>query len=337
MQISANIVGYSENEYGDRLLSVIVVMPKYLIAELNTHRAFSRNTSSSRAIPAKKMQASVLQDEFNPIAWMKAHSGMQGTDYFNVDSTQYREAVSEWNKARANAVESARVMNDIGITKQMTNRIIEPFMWATVLITSGMEGWNNFFEQRCSKYIDIRGNEYLSKEDYQNVHGKNGRDKLDWLRINKGTAEIHMRELAECIYSEMKKTEPKKLKEGEWHLPMYNPDICDNQPISKVVRYLCAVHANTSYTVVGDQKEMSMDKGLEIFEKLVNANPIHYSPLEHCAVNMTRYERELFSRRYITGSDGTIVTERGWCNNFRGFIQLRYMLSSGYDPYRIFK
>ena len=44
-------------------------MPRIILAEFNTHRLFSRNSASSRAIPFKKMVQSVLENPFIPIAW----------------------------------------------------------------------------------------------------------------------------------------------------------------------------------------------------------------------------------------------------------------------------
>ena len=41
-----------------------------------------------------------------------------------------------------------------------------------------------------------------------------------WLSLNKGQAEIHMMDLAEAIYDCIQESVPKKLKEGEWHIPM---------------------------------------------------------------------------------------------------------------------
>ena len=88
-QISAQIVAHSINEQGDELISVMATFPRIILAEINTHRMLSKNTSSSRAIPFNKMVESVKNDTFIPIAWQKSHSGMQGTEYFddgNVES-----------------------------------------------------------------------------------------------------------------------------------------------------------------------------------------------------------------------------------------------------------
>ena len=70
-KISAEVVADSIDPRGNRLTSVLVVMPRIIIAEINTHRMLSKNTSSSRAIPFKKMVEAVVNDPFTPIAWQK--------------------------------------------------------------------------------------------------------------------------------------------------------------------------------------------------------------------------------------------------------------------------
>ena len=105
-QISAEIIADSKNEFGQRITTFKVVFPRIVLAELNTHRMFSRNSASSRAIPFKKMVKMVKEDPFIPIAWQKDHSGMQGTEYIN---SEYALELTKntWLKARDKAVESA--------------------------------------------------------------------------------------------------------------------------------------------------------------------------------------------------------------------------------------
>jgi hypothetical protein len=48
------------------------------------------------------------------------------------------------------AIETAIIQNKAGVTKQICNRYLEPFMWHTVLVTS--TEWENFFKLRCPDY-----------------------------------------------------------------------------------------------------------------------------------------------------------------------------------------
>ena len=131
--IKAEVIADSKNKFGNRIVTMIVTMPRYILAEFNTHRMFSRNSASSRAIPFKKMMDSVLQNPFIPIAWMEDHKGMQGSKYIT-DLNKIKELERLWLQARSNAVERAEQMNRLGLTKQMCNRPMEAFMWHTVYV-----------------------------------------------------------------------------------------------------------------------------------------------------------------------------------------------------------
>ena len=227
-KIKAEIVGHSLSPQGDELISVLCTFPRIILSEMNTHRMLSKNTSSSRAIPFNKMVESVQNDPFVPIAWQKDHKGMQGSEYITED-VFINEAKSNWLAARDNAIESASYLNKTcQVTKQLCNRLLEPFMWTTMLITGSKEGWDNFFSLRCPSYTianlidgdDIvfkSKKDFLKELDYEPIYPDSD---LDWLSLNKGQAEIHMMMLSEKIYDCIQESVPTQLKENEWHLPM---------------------------------------------------------------------------------------------------------------------
>ena len=159
-KISAEIVADSLSPQGDRLISVLCTFPRIILAEVNTHRMLSKNTSSSRAIPFKKMVEAVENDPFIPIAWQKEHKGMQGNEYLDILNSHI--AKEHWLKAKNNAILEATLMNRYQVTKQLCNRLLEPFMWTTMLITGSKEGWDNFFHLRNPVYeIDLDNLENL--------------------------------------------------------------------------------------------------------------------------------------------------------------------------------
>lgn len=231
-QIKAEIVAHSINEQGDELISVLATFPRIILAEVNTHRMLSKNTSSSRAIPFKKMVESVKNDPFIPIAWQRGHSGMQGSEYFTseFDIELLRQ---NWLKGRDYAVITAKAGTLLGSTKQLNNRLLEPFMWTTMLITGSKEGWDNFFHLRCPTYDISASNskgtfkswkdvlkhseKYHTKEEQEYIKSCSEIKKLEF---NKGQAEIHMMALAECIWDAYNESTPKVLKAGQWHIPM---------------------------------------------------------------------------------------------------------------------
>ena len=176
-QIKATKLLHSVTPWGEELITYRLVFPRFILAELNTHRMFSRNTSSSRAIPFQKMVEAVQNNPFIPIAWQKQHKGMQGTEYWTDDDTvtvdegdeyeRYTKIysatehfITEWLEARDLAVAQSYELNRLGVTKQLCNRLLEPFMWHTVLVTA--TEWRNFFELRMPCYeIDLDNLESL--------------------------------------------------------------------------------------------------------------------------------------------------------------------------------
>lgn len=141
---------------GSRLTTFKVTYPRIIHSEVMTHRMFSRNSSSSRAIPIAKMIKRVTENPFVPVAYQRAHRGMQGNEYFT-DPLHIGQLVDNWLTARDNAVEIATEMSENGgVTKQLCNRLLEPFMWHTVIITSSEKGLENFFNLRNPVYeIDL--------------------------------------------------------------------------------------------------------------------------------------------------------------------------------------
>ena len=303
--IQAVVVADSITKKGDRLTTMVLTYPRIIHSEVMTHRMFSRNSASSRAIPFEKMVKSVQENPFIPIAWQKDHKGMQGNEYFT-DKDEIRLRELEWLKAANQAVLYAKNLNNpYGVTKQLCNRLLEPFMWHTVIITSGKEGLENFFNLR-----------------------------------NHEAAEIHIQELAKRMLEVYNESTPKQLQAGEWHIPFgdewYSASSSFNLKVST------AKCARVSYTVVGEEsKEPNYENDIKLHDKLLESG--HFSPFEHCAQAMSNHEYyafikgdkfycyTLYSEEVITYKvieDSREITDScfGWCNNFKGFIQYRYLI-----------
>ena len=285
-RISAEVLLDSKSPNGARITSVIATIPRFILAELNTHRAFSRNSASSRAIPFMKMIQKCEQERFVPIAWMKEHKGMQGSYYFN--EKQSLKLDIEWNKAADQAVKSAIKLHNRfqdEVTKQMCNRILEPYMYHKVLITS--TEWENFFAQRAAD-----------------------------------AAEIHFKDFAEKLLVALNESTPTELQYGEWHLPFADYKSLDSnglrfsvedvlyglEEISKKIdietllrlKLSVARCARTSFDNFDGTSDPIAD--VKLFKKLVD--PGHMSPTEHQAL-CTLYSHE---------------------SNFKGFAQFRKMI-----------
>lgn len=257
MTYGAKIILDSMNvETGDRITTIEATIPKWLQAELNTHKDLSRNSASSRAIPAKKTIEEILKNPVMPLYWGKNQKGMQAGNEIHPDDQERAKRV--WLKARDQAVASAEQLEALGVHKQITNRLIEPFLFTTVLITA--TNWNNFFHQRPHK-------------DAQPEIQYPAKIMLDLYRNNL----------------------PNPLFPGRWHLPYIKDDEYDNFPIGTLRKVSAARCARVSYNKAnGTPPNVYAD--LELFDRLVERNsienPQHLSPLEHQA------EAQKTSKRY---------------------------------------
>lgn len=142
---NVEIVLDSISEVGCRITTMKLLFPRYILAQFNTHRAFSRNASSSRAIPIDKMIEKINANPAIPLTWGSNKAGMQAGEELSDD--KIIRAYNEWIKALDLAIGQAEVLYDIGLHKQHVNRILEPFMLIEVLVTA--TEWDNFFELRC--------------------------------------------------------------------------------------------------------------------------------------------------------------------------------------------
>lgn len=343
-QISAEIIADSISPQGHRITSFILTYPRFIHSELMTHRVFSRNSASSRAIPFEKMVKSVQENPFTPIAWQKHHSGMQGTEYI-VEKDDIQQCTQVWLKARDYAIKQATSLGNAEgftkVTKQLCNRLLEPFMWHTVLLT-GTE-FENFFELRCPKYtvnwypscrpeaLEPTQASFKSRKDAINyTEGEcNNWKEQDWRDSNESQAEIHIQALAEAIYDAMNESTPKELKAGEYHIPFgdkisdgelrdyfynveNNPDPSFTAYQEAKLKISTARCARLSY--MNFDGNINYEKDIKLHDTLLESG--HFSPFEHCCRAVTEEE-------YNENFKGK---EKGWFRNFKGFKSYRQIL-----------
>lgn len=321
--IKAEIIADSLNEYGDRITTYVLTFPRIILAELNTHRLFSRNSASSRAIPFIKMVEMVRENPFIPIAWQKDHKGMQGKEYIT-DPMDLENIRKEWLEARDKAVEQAITLNKgYEVTKQLCNRLLEPFMWHKVILTA--TEFDNFFNLRCPQYYGV----YKSWKDLLGHKDVEKRTKPFVERLNESQSEIHIQLLSEAMWDAMNESEPKQLKAGEWHIPF--GDKFDDKKIEELfgtfekeevkIKIATARCARVSYLNFEGKDDYEAD--IKLHDRLAKSG--HWSPFEHCARAMSPTEYSYSRRAAKFDGDPIIYDERGWSGNFKGFIQYRKM------------
>jgi thymidylate synthase ThyX len=166
---------------GQRLTTLLITFPRIVLAELNTHRQKSRNSASSRAIPVEKMIRMVEENPFVPEYWGKNQKGMQAETELN--ALEQSAAGKVWLEARDKAVDQARKLLAIGVHKQLTNRLLEPFMWHTVIVSA--TDWRNFLALRTHK-----------------------------------DAQPEIRRIAVMMQDVLATHQPESVPLGSWHLPL---------------------------------------------------------------------------------------------------------------------
>lgn len=226
MAYSARVLLDSVSEAGTRLTTVEVTFPRFVLAEFNTHRQFSRNSASSRAIPTSKIIERVESDPVTPLEWGRNQKGMSASEQLSAEEEE--EAKRAWLEARDCAVEQAQRLHHLSVHKQIVNRLLEPFLWHTVIVTA--TEWENFFELRCSP-----------------------------------NAQPEIREAAIRIRDAMNASTPALVHQGEWHMPLVQPD--ERQlDIEVLKRVSVARCARVSYLTHEGTREIKKD--LELYERL---------------------------------------------------------------------
>ncbi len=222
-----------------------MTFPRIVLAEFNTHRVFSRNSASSRAIPVEKMLKRVDEDPFIPVYWGKNQRGMQAEQ--EVTAEEAAVATREWLKARDLAVQQAKSLLALGIHKQITNRLLEPFLWQTVIVSS--TEWDNW----------------------------------DALRRHPD-AQPEIKRCADLLFVAKEASKPFELLKGEWHLPL-TPELDDVLSRHGVVdwdywkKVSVGRCARVSYLTHDGKRDPDADIALGM--KLQASG--HMSPFEHVA------------------------------------------------------
>lgn len=199
--IQAKIIADSITQEGKRITTFQLTYPRFIHGEVMTHRVFSRNAMSSRAIPVAKMIKQVWSNPAMPIHWGANQPGMQANK--QLEGFKLWLAKSCWSVAAKLAASVAWVMDKCGTHKQVANRLLEPFQWMHTIVTA--TEWDNFYELRCHP-----------------------------------DAQPEFQALATVMRSQHNQSKPIPLAEGEWHTPYVTKHTGDNTLDCKVSAARCA-------------------------------------------------------------------------------------------------
>lgn len=145
MPYECKIIADSIGPSGVRLTTMELSYPRFVHAEFMTHRMFSRNAQSNRAIPVLKLIEAVESDPVYPVEWGKNQPGMQARAVLS--EREENSARYLWRMARNKAIETVRDLSNLGTHKQIANRLLEPFQWIRVIVSA--TEYQNFFKLRC--------------------------------------------------------------------------------------------------------------------------------------------------------------------------------------------
>lgn len=291
MTISATIIQDSISN-GVRITTFELEYPRFIHSELMTHRMFSRNAASSRAIPVKVMNENISNNPATPIHWGQNQPGMSAK--VEVDDSTRLDAIAVWNSAKEGAILHSNKLAELGIHKQVGNRLCEAFTTMKTIVTA--TEWANWYDLRAH-------------EDAQ--------------------PEIHA--LAVEMYKAHLESVPEHIVYGEWHVPYVHRerlvgkmtysvnDILITLEEAKMVSASCC--AQVSYRKNDD----SLDKAKMVFDRLITSVPMHASPIEHqCSpMGVPSYIGKGTWETGITHMDKNM---QFWSGNMRGWLQYRQLI-----------
>lgn len=244
MEIKAEIIAHSKSSIsGKEIVTFELEYPRWIHGEMLTHRLFSRNAASSRAIPVAKMIEQVRLAPATPVHWGKNQPGMQAKE--ELQGLQKEQVIDYWMLSSSSMAHWAEAMMEEGAHKQIVNRILEPFqMMKTVLTATEMD---NFF----------------------------------WLRKH-ADAQPEIKLLAEKMWEALQESHAFVMSPGDWHTPYFEGGFwmqgCAT-PLEDALAISSSCCAQVSYRKLDD----SLEKAKNIFAKLIESKPCHASPTEHQA------------------------------------------------------
>lgn len=263
--------------------------PNFIANGIVVHN--SRNSASSRAIPVEKMLKRVEEDPFIPVYWGKNQKGMKA-DQELTEEEQYR-AIESWLYARDCAVKEVKFLLGAGVHKQITNRLLEPWLYHTVIVTA--TEWDNFFALRCHN-----------------------------------DAQPEIRKIAVMMESLYRGSTPRELDYNDWHMPLvteeervsgFDYESLEPMTLGRTdnIEYWKRVSAGrcarVSYLTHDGKRDPQAD--VELCDKLAKGG--HMSPFEHVARPMRPSE----AHEYGGAGVGKVLTKIPFSGNFLGWVQFR--------------
>ncbi len=246
--VEARIVADSVGKEGRRVTTIEVNFHRFVLAEFNTHRVFSRNSASSRAIPVPKRMEEFEKFPAYSLNLPAEQSGMQGGSDLEGEARLRAQAfLTDLHHQVAIRIRQYLENNpnpEERLHKSVLARYMEPWLWHRVIVTA--TDWDGFYAQRVSELAQ---------------------------------PEIHLP--AYLMLKAYEDSKPRKMTEGDWHLPYVTDEERNMFEPIELVKLSTARCARVSYLT--HDGEYDPEKDVKLWDRLVTADPAHASPLEHPA------------------------------------------------------
>lgn len=322
-QVSAKIIADSVSKEGNRITTFELEYPRIIHSELMTHRLFSRNAASSRAIPVKTLIEMVRNEPAMPVRFGANQPGMQdkGEEHTALVLNHFSPPKA-WAIAAEDAAFWADAFAEAGYHKQIANRLLEPFQRMKTVLTA---------------------------TEYENFW---------WLRLDKD-ADPTIEALGKAMYQVYTESDPEPLSPGQWHTPYVDHLVTITEYASEDNFEYCILDENNKPVILTEEEALSIsasccaqvsyrrlistkDKALDIYSRLLSGDKVHASPFEHQSTPMQPY-KEIENSDYLTIGHINKPTdpdtwEKGithmdrqknlWSGNFKGWIQHRQLLDN---------
>ena len=286
--ITAQVVAHSVSKDGKELITMSIKYGLIVHGEFLRHRLLSNSVKSNRAIPMDVLRKEVLEAPYVPVFLGAKQRGMVADN--EVKNPKLAEKLWKW--ARYPACFAHWIAEKLGAHKEWANRLLNPWQYVEETVTA--TEWDNFYHLRLDS-----------------------------------NAQRDIQELAKVMLEAYKQSIPTLLQEGEWHTPyVASYPTVDNKRkyIDNDGKELCPVDAvkvsaarcaRSSYNK-HDKTTTTLKDDLPLYSALIEASPVHGSPLEHQGTPMVGENEDNYTH---ISKDGV-----KWSGNFQGWVQARQTL-----------
>lgn len=265
-QCSVEVIAATRNDYTKKDITTLrLTYPRYIHSELMTHRQFSRNSASSRATPSKVITNQVRE---NPAFFEQLginQSGMNASkELSKKDAKAFKE---DWYKtAQVTADIVDEWIEKYKLHKQVANRILEPFMKTTTIVTA--TEWSNFLYTRLAEGVE---------------------PSMHTLAILIEKALQYSTNLLNEQEKGLLSMIP-NITIGRYHLPFVTHEELKLESTQDCLMHSVARCARCTILSNVTKKQSTLEEDTNLFNRLLTAKPMHASPFEHQAYAQTNYE-----------------------------------------------